>query len=117
MSMGYDAASMEYDAVSVGYDAVSTGCDAVLMEYDAASMVIGSWCFEVIQCPNLQGSKCPRRMIACWCSVISKKNVILSYAAAKTSKLTWYYFSPSRKFAFVDKTIFICATGDHMLKG
>jgi len=54
--MGYDAASMEYDAVSVGYDAVSMRCDA-------ASLVIGSQHSEVMQCPNLQRSKCPRRII------------------------------------------------------
>jgi hypothetical protein len=54
--MGYYAASVKYDAVSIGYDAVSMRCDA-------ASMVIGSQHFEVMQCPNLQRSKCPRRMI------------------------------------------------------
>ena len=63
MSMGYDAASMECDAVSIGYNAVSMRCDAVSVGYDAASMVIGSRRFKVTQCPNLQRSKCPRRMI------------------------------------------------------
>jgi len=54
--MGYHAASMEYDAVSMR-------CDAVSMGYDAASEVIEPQRFEVMQCPNLQSSKCPRRMI------------------------------------------------------
>jgi len=54
--MGYHAASVEYDAVSMR-------CDAVSMGYDATSEVIESRCFEVMQCPNLQRSKCPRRMI------------------------------------------------------